>query len=101
MANVTDITGNREHFTNEEKERINLIAAGKAENLTNEDIALYARWVAECTRVSESLQILRDEIGRETTAKVEASQAIAQAAVENLEAQRDLALARLEAVSNG
>jgi hypothetical protein len=101
MANVTDITGNREHFTIEETDRINLIAAGQAEDLTNEDMQLYARWVADCTRVSESLQILRDEMEKETAAKVEASQAIAQAAVENLEAQRDLALARLEAVSNG
>ena len=101
MANVTDITGNREHFTIEETDRINLIAAGQAEDLTNDDMALYARWVADCTRVSESLQILRDEMEKETAAKVEASQAIAQAAVENLEAQRDLALARLEAVSNG
>lgn len=96
-----DIFAEMETFTNEEKDVINRIASGDLEGITPADLEVYTRFqtlkaVADA-KLQAELQALKDE----TDAKIEQSKAVNDAAVANLEAQRNLALARLEMVKHG
>ena len=96
-----EIIAQMETFTVEEQERINLLAAGKAENITSDDMKLFSRWETSCALADERFKAENESLKAKTKAEIEQREKIAQAAFANLEAQRDLALARLEAVKNG
>ena len=96
-----DIFAEMESFTNEEKDVINKIASGDLEGITKEDLDVYTRFQTSKALANEKLQAELQALKDETEAKIEQSKAVNNAAVANLEAQRDLALARLELVKNG
>ena len=96
-----DIFAEMETFTDEEKEIVNRIASGNLEGITEDDLDVYTRFQTSKaladTKLQAELQALKDE----TDAKIEQAQAVNDAAVANLEAQAELAKARLELVKNG
>lgn len=98
---MEEIISNIEKFTNDEQDTINKIAAGEIEMLTPEEAELYARWKTTYALASERFQLEQKTRMRESQARIEQSQQIADAAAANLQAQADLARARLEAVQNG
>lgn len=98
---ANEIMEQMEKFTVEEQERINLMAAGKAENITMEDVKLFSRWETSLALADARFKAEAEAIKARTDMEIEQREKIAKAAFENLEAQRDLALARLEAVKNG
>lgn len=96
-----DIFAEMETFTNEEMDVINKIASGDLEGITPEDLEVYTRFKTSNAIADEKLQAELQALKDETDAKIEQAQELNAAAVANLEAQRDLALARLEMVKNG
>lgn len=99
--NANEIMEQMEKFTVDEQERINLLAAGKAENITMEDMELFSRWKTSLALADARFKAETEALKARTDAEIEQREKVAKAAFENLEAQRDLALARLEAVKNG
>ena len=98
---ANEIMDKMEKFTVDEQERINLLAAGKAENITTEDMKLFSRWETSLALADARFKAEAEALKARTDAEIEQREKIAKVAFENLEAQRDLALARLEAVKNG
>ena len=96
-----DIFAEMESFTNEEKDVINKIASGDLEGITQEDLEVYTRFQTSKAIADEKLQAELQALKDETAAKIEQSKAVNDAAIANLEAQAELAKARLEAVQNG
>lgn len=96
-----EIFAEMETFTNEEKDVINRIASGNLEGITKEDLDVYTRFQTSKAVADAKLQAELQALKDETAAKIEQSKAFNDAAVANLEAQRDLALARLEMVKHG
>ena len=88
-------------FTNEEKERINQLYGNDFKDITPEDAQLIARW--ESYKAAQNLEYKAklDAIQAETKAKLEYATIEHEQAMNNLEALKDAALARLEMVSNG
>jgi len=100
---LASIVQNPETFTNEELDRINKLANGSVpdEEITQEDVALFARWQSWQSVLSAQYEAERAAAAAEAQARIEQAEAVKNAAVANLEAQTALALARLEAVKNG
>lgn len=96
-----EIISQKETFTTEETDRINLLAAGAVDEITQEDIELYSRWKTSNALCEARFKIEQDTLIAESNARIEAANQIANAAIANLEAQAELAKARLEAVKNG
>ena len=68
---------------------------------TPEEIEVYAEWSRIMALQSAEFESIRETRERESAERRENDAAQAKAAIDALEAQRDLALARLEAVKNG
>ena len=98
---ANEIMEQMETFTVEEQERINLLAAGKAENITMEDMELFSRWKTSLALADARFKAEAEAIKARTDAEIEHREKIAAAAFNNLEAQAELAKARLELVKNG
>lgn len=96
-----EIVEQMEKFTGDEQDRINLLAAGKVENITPEDMELFSRWKTSLALADARFKAEAEALKARTDAEIEQREKVAKAAFENLEAQRNLALARLEAVKNG
>lgn len=96
-----DIFAEMESFTNEEKDVINRIASGNLEDITPEDLEVYTRFQTSKAVADEKLQAELQALKDETAAKIEQSKAVNDAAIANLEAQAELAKARLKAVQDG
>ena len=96
-----EIISEMETFTADEKDRINLLAANKVENITFEDMELYSRWQTSLALADARFQAECKALQAKTQAEIEQQQAIKQVAFENLEAQAQLAQARLKAVQDG
>lgn len=96
-----EIFAEMESFTNEEIDVINKIASGDLEGITPADLEVYTRFQTSKAIADEKLKTELQALKDETAAKIEQSKTVNDAAIANLEAQRDLALARLEAVKNG
>lgn len=90
-----------ETFTNEEKDVINRIASGNLEGITKDELDVYTRFQTSKALADEKLQAELQALKNETDAKIEQSKAVNDAAIANLEAQAELAKARLELVKNG
>lgn len=96
-----DVFAEMETFTNEEKDVINRISSGNLEGITKEDLDVYTRFQTSKAVADEKLQAELQALKDETTAKIEQSKTVNDAAIANLEAQAELAKARLELVKNG
>ena len=96
-----DVFSEMETFTNEEKDVINRIASGDLEGITKDDLDVYTRFETSKALANEKLQAELKALEDETAAKIEQSKAVNDAAIANLEAQAELAKARLKAVQNG
>lgn len=96
-----DIFAEMESFTNEEKDVINRIASGDLEGITSEDLEVYTRFQTSKAIADEKLQAELQALKDETAAKIEQAKAVNDAAIANLEAQAELAKARLKAVQDG
>lgn len=88
-------------FTNEEKERINQLYGNDFQNITPDDALLIGRWESAKTLVDADFQARQAAIEAETQAKLEQSQAVFNQAMENLNAQQEAAMRRLEAFNDG
>lgn len=99
--NVEEIISGMEVFTQEELARINQLDTDTAENITSDDLDLYARWKTTHALAEARFEAQIEAIQTEMNAKIEAEKQIANAAIANLEAQAALARAQLEAVKNG
>ena len=96
-----EIVEQMEKFTGDEQDRINLLAAGKVENITPEDLELFSRWKTSVALADARFQAEAEAIKARTDAEIEQRGKIAKAAFDNLEAQAELAKARLKAVQDG
>lgn len=96
-----EIVSNMEQFTQEETDRINQLAAGNVSNPTPDDLELYARWKTSNALADARFKAENDALQAQTEQNTKMAQAYNKAAIENLNAQKELALARLEAVKNG
>lgn len=99
--NAVDIVSNLEQFTEDEKARINALATNSVENITFDDMQLYARWQASNALADKRFQDEQAAQEAVTQARIEDSRNVANASIEALNAQADLARARLKAVENG
>lgn len=88
-------------FTIEERDKVNEIYAKNCENLTADEVRLLVSWessfAAHSAKVSEEIEQLK----RETDARIEHEAAIANNAIDSLNAMVNAALARMEAIDNG
>lgn len=100
---LESIVQNPETFTNAETDRINKLANGSIPNeeITQEDVTLYARWQSWQAVLSAQYEAERAAAAAEAQARIEQAEAVKNAAVANLEAQTNLAFARLEMIKNG
>lgn len=96
-----EIVSQNEKFTVDETERINLLAAGRAENITQDDLELFARWKTSCALSDARFEAEREATLTKAQAEIVQREKVAKAAFDNLEAQAELAKARLELVKNG
>lgn len=96
-----DIFSEMDTFTNEEKDIINRIASGDLEGITPANLEVYTRFQTSKALADEKLQAELQALKDETTAKIEQAKAVNDAAIANLEAQAELAKARLKAVQDG
>lgn len=99
--NANEIVEQMEKFTGDEQDRINLLAAGKVENITMEDVELFSRWKTSLALADARFKAEAEAIKARTDAEIEQREKVAKAAFDNLEAQAELAKARLKAVQNG
>lgn len=96
-----EIVANMETFTQAETDRINQLAAGNVSNPTIEDMELYARWKTSNALTDARFKAENDALQAQAQQNMEMAQAYNKAAIENLNAQKELAFARLKAVQNG
>ena len=97
---ANEIIEQLEQFTEEEKERINQLAAQNVEELTQEDLELYSRW-----QVSNALMEGRFELEKEqqraiSQTKIENARAVRDEAISLMKTRKAIALAKLQAVEN-
>lgn len=88
-------------FTEEEKNIINDIYKRNFANMTPEEVQLYARWNAENALRDAEFQTKMENMRLLMQARINAANEAKTAAIDNLKAQKALALAKLERVRNG
>lgn len=88
-------------ITSSMTETVNRLKQSNFENATPEDIEVYAEWSRLMALQSAEFENIRETRERESEERIKNDAAQTKAAIDALEAQRDLALARLEAVKNG
>ena len=96
-----EIAAQMETFTADEQDRINLLAAGKVDNITIDDMKLFSRWETSCALADARFKAENEALQAKTQAEIQERKKVTQAAFENLEAQAQLAKARLKAVQDG
>ena len=96
-----EIISNMEQFTQTEMERLNLLAADAVSNPTIEDMKLYARWQVSNELAEQRFKAEISALHEKAVADIEEARKLNDAAIANLQAQVDLAQARLKAVENG
>ena len=68
---ANEIMEQMEKFTVDEQERINLMAAGKAENITMEDVKLFSRWETSLALADARFQAENEAIKARADAEIE------------------------------
>lgn len=97
-----EILEKMDSFTQSEKERFNAIATQSNEDeLTFEDLELYAKFKVTEALTSERFAIEREAMMKKAESELKASLQIKEAAIDKMRARRDLAQAKLaKAVRN-
>lgn len=88
-------------ITPEMTETVNRLKRENFKDATPDEIEIYAEWSKMMALQSAEFENIREARERESEERRKNDAAQAKAAINALEAQRDLALARLEAVKNG
>ena len=87
-------------FTNEEKQRIDLLYGSDFESITPDDVLLIARWEQYKAKQDEEHRAKIDAIKAETDVKLANAREEHQRALSNLEELKNAALERLEMIAN-
>lgn len=99
---ASEIIQKVEKFTQAEKERFNAIATQSNEDeLTFDDLELYARFKVTEALTDERFAIEREAMMAKAESELKASLQIKEAAVEKMRARRDLAQAKLAKAVRG
>ena len=94
-----EILEQMETFTQAEKERYNQIATQSNEDdLTFDDLELYARFQVSFALANERLEMERKALEEVKQAKINAANEVRKAAIENMKARADLAKAKLRMI---
>jgi hypothetical protein len=88
-------------FTETERTAINDIYKREFQDMTPDEVQLYGEWQAVNARLDADVQARRETLETEMTASVEMYRETEKAAIDTLEALKNLALAKLKAVENG
>ena len=88
-------------ITSEMTETVNRLKRENFKDATPDEIETYAEWSRIMALQSAEFESIRETRNAELEERRKNNAAQAKAAIDALEAQRDLALARLEAVKNG
>lgn len=93
---ASEILEKVDSFTQAEKERYNAIATqSNKDELTFDDLELYARFKVTEALTSERFAIEREAMKAQSEANIKATVAIKEAALDKMKARRDLARAKL------
>lgn len=98
--NTEEILNQFESFSEDEKQRINQLAAQNVEDLTQEDLELYSRWQVNKALMNERFELEREQQIAITETKIENAKAIRDEAVELMKTRKEIALAKLRAIEN-
>lgn len=88
-------------ITPEMTETVDKLKRDNFKDATPEEIEVYTEWTRLMTLQSAEFENIRETRKRESEERIKNDAAQAKAAIDALEAQKELALARLEAVKNG
>lgn len=97
---ANEIIEQLEQFTEEEKERINQLAAQNVEELTQEDLELYSRWQVSNALMEERFELEKEQQRAISQAKIENARAVRDEAILLMKTRKAIALAKLQAVEN-
>lgn len=97
---ANEIIEQLEQFTEEEKERINQLAAQNVEELTQEDLELYSRWQVSNALMEERFELEKEQQRAISLAKIENARAMRDEAISLMKTRKAIALAKLQAVEN-
>lgn len=95
-----EILNQFESFSEDEKQRINQLAAQNVEDLTQEDLELYSRWQVNKALMNERFELEREQQIAITETKIENAKAIRDKAVDLMKTRKEIALAKLRAIEN-
>ena len=88
-------------FTEEQKHTIDDICKRNFENLTQDEVKLYADWQAALALDDAEFKAKQDAFSAESAARIKALDSKAKTARKNLNDLKAAALARLERIDNG
>lgn len=95
-----EILNQLESFNEEEKQRINQLAAQNADELTQEDLELYSRWQVNKALMDERFEMERKQHKAISDAKIESTKAIRDEAIALMKTRKEIALAKLRAIES-
>lgn len=99
---ASEILGKMDSFTQVEKERFNAIATqSNKDELTFDDLELYARFKVTEALTNERFTIEREAMMAKAESDLKASREIKEAAIEKMRARRDLAQMKLAKAVRG
>ena len=90
-----------DNFTEAERKKITELAKREYQNMTPDEVALYARWESLKAVNDAEIQAQLNAIAATTEARISAIESLKQIAFDNLEAQRDAAIAWYESLIGG
>ena len=90
-----------DEFTYEQKQIIDDICKRNFENLTADEVKLYADWQAAIALRDAEFQAKQDALAAESAARIKALESKAKTARKNLNELKAAALVRLERIDNG
>lgn len=97
---TAEILNQFESFSEDEKQRINQLAAQNVEDLTQEDLELYSRWQVNKALMNERFELEREQQIAIAETKIENAKAIRDEAVDLMKTRKEIALAKLRAIES-
>ena len=95
-----EILNQLESFSEEEKQRINQLAAQNVEELTQEDLELYSRWQVSKALMDERFELELEQQKAISEAKIDNARAIRDEAISLMKTRKEIALAKLRAIES-
>lgn len=95
-----EILNQLESFSEEEKQRINQLAAQNVEELTQEDLELYSRWQVSKALMDERFELELEQQKAISEAKIDNARAIRDEAISLMRTRKEIALAKLRAIES-